>query len=159
MKAYNLVLGRFLEASVCVMLLWVSVASLHRESTDSLILSVILNLCLRTFCLIIRTIRYLVEQNASFCCRLSCVNIIISHKDNINSFFPINDRSFSVDWDMYDFISDNFPHKLEMLFHTLRSLVTFFVSCLTLSTTVLYLVKAIPFVSVMVAIATFFHNR
>ncbi len=60
---------------------------------------------------------------------------------------------------MYDFLSDNFPHKLEMLFHTLRSLVTFFVCCLTLSTTVLYLVKAIPFVSVMVDIATFFHNR
>ncbi len=34
MKAYNLVLGRFFEASVCVML-GVSVTSLHRESTDS----------------------------------------------------------------------------------------------------------------------------
>ncbi len=37
MKVYNLVLGRFLEASVCVTLYGVSVASLRRESTDSLI--------------------------------------------------------------------------------------------------------------------------
>ncbi len=34
---YNLVLGRFFEASVCIMLYGVSVPSLHKESTDSLI--------------------------------------------------------------------------------------------------------------------------
>ncbi len=49
MKAYNLVLGRFFEASVCVALLTncecMSVTSLHRESTDSLIISDLRILC------------------------------------------------------------------------------------------------------------------